>query len=53
MSRFCQNTTAEILQWIERRNRDVVVDVEEVPFVDLAGWHFDGQAGNLVHDSGK
>ena len=53
MSRFCQNTTAEILQWIERRNRDAVVDVEEVPFVDLAGWHFDGQAGNLVHDSGK
>ena len=53
MSRFCQDTTAEILQWIERRNREVVVDVEEVPFADLMGWHFDGPTGNLVHDSGK
>lgn len=53
MFRFNQNTTAEISQWIERRNREVVVNVEEVPFADLTGWHFDRKTGNLVHDSGK
>lgn len=39
--------------WIAQRNREVTVDVEEVPFADLTGWHFDLKTGNLVHDSGK
>ena len=47
------NTTDEVVAWIERRNREVEVRVEEVPFADLKGWHFDGETGNLVHDSGK
>lgn len=47
------NSTDEVVAWIERRNRDVEVRVEEVPFADLKGWHFDGETGNLVHDSGK
>lgn len=47
------NSTEEVVAWIERRNREVEVRVDEVPFADLKGWHFDDKTGNLVHDSGK
>ena len=47
------NTTEEIFAWIARRNREVVVDVKEVPFAQLKGWGFDASTGNLRHDSGK
>ena len=43
----------EVVAWIERRNREVDVRVDEVPFAELKGWHFDEMTGNLVHDSGK
>ena len=47
------NSTDEVIAWIERRNREVEVKVEEVPFKALYGWHFDDETGNLCHDSGK
>ena len=47
------NSTDEVMAWIKRRNREVVGQVDKVPFVDLRGWRFDGMTGNLVHDSGK
>ena len=47
------NSTDEVVTWIERRNREVVVQVDEVPFASLRGWHFDEATGNLVHNSGK
>ena len=47
------NSTEEVVRWIERRNHEVVVRVEDVPFGDLKGWHFDVVTGNLVHDTGK
>lgn len=47
------NSTEEVLSWIERRNREVMVEVTPVPFSELKGWHFDGETGNLCHDSGK
>ena len=47
------NSTEEILAWIERRNREVQVDVAQVPFAELKGWHFDEETGNLCHQSGK
>lgn len=47
------NSTEEVLTWIDRRNREVVVEVTPVPFLELKGWHFDGETGNLCHDSGK
>ena len=31
------NTIDEIVAWIERRNREVVVNVDEVPFSELNG----------------
>lgn len=47
------HSTDEIIAWIERRNREVDVRVEPVPFAELKGWHIDERTGNLVHDSGK
>lgn len=47
------NTTEEVLAWIERRNREVNVDINEVPFAQLKEWHFDANTGNLCHNSGK
>ena len=47
------NTTDEVLAWIERRNRDVEVRVDEVPFSELRGWAFDPSTSNLCHESGK
>ena len=43
------NTTEEVMEWIARRNREVTVKVEQVPFKSLTGWHFDDVTGNLCH----
>ena len=47
------NTTDEVLAWVRRRNREVRVSVDQVPFSALKGWHFDPETGDLCHDSGK
>ena len=47
------NSTDEVLAWIERRNREVKVNIEGVPFSRLNGWRFDPDTGNLCHESGK
>ena len=47
------NSTDDVVSWIEQRNHEVVVRVEEVPFVGMKGWHFDEGTGNLCHQSGK
>jgi len=47
------NSTDEILSWIRQRNEEVVVKVEQVPFVRLKDWLFDSATGDLCHRSGK
>lgn len=47
------NTTDEVIAWIARRNQEVQVKIEQVPFSQLKGWHFDPDSGNLCHDSGR
>ena len=47
------NTTDEVLAWIQQRNREVHVEVEQVPFAALKGWHFNESTGDLQHDSGR
>ena len=47
------NSTEDVLAWIARRNREVLVDVVPVPFSELKGWHFENETGNLRHESGK
>lgn len=46
-------TVDEVVEWIARRNREVSVKVEEIPFASMKGWHFDPVTGNLEHDSGR
>jgi oxidase EvaA len=41
-----------ILQLIERRNREVAVDIKTVPFSRLQGWIMD-EDGSLRHSTGK
>lgn len=47
------NTTEEVIDWIERRNREIEVRVEAIPFSQMKGWKFDSETGNLAHESGK
>lgn len=47
------NSTGDVLAWIQSRNHDVEVRVEQVPFTSLKGWCFDEETGNLCHESGK
>ncbi len=47
------NSTEEVLAWVGRRNREILVDVTQVPFDELEGWRFDDKTGNLCHESGK
>ena len=46
------NSTKEIKQWIERRNREVEVNVEKIPFADMKMWHSEPD-GSIRHDSGR
>ena len=47
------NSIDDIVAWVAQRNREVKVQVEQVPFRELTGWHFDDLTGNLCHNSGK
>ena len=46
------NSSEELLDWIERRNREVSVDVQPIPFSKMSGWHID-EDGCLRHDTGR
>ena len=46
------NSTDEIRQWIRQRNREVVVDVKQIPFSEMKMWHSDAD-GSIHHDSGR
>ncbi len=46
------NSTEELREWIEQRNREVHVDVNLIPFNEMEGWHVD-EEGSLHHNSGK
>jgi oxidase EvaA len=46
------NSTEEIKEWIEQRNREVEVKVEKIPFAKMTMWHSEPD-GSLHHDSGR
>lgn len=46
------NSTEEIKAWIERRNREVEVKVEKIPFAEMKMWYSESD-GSIHHDSGK
>lgn len=46
------NSTEELKSWIERRNQEVEVKVEQIPFAQMKMWHSEPD-GSLRHDSGR
>lgn len=46
------NSTEEIKAWIKRRNREVEVKIEKIPFDQMNMWHSDVD-GSVRHDSGR
>ena len=46
------NSTEEIKSWIERRNREVEVRVERIPFDQMNMWHSEDD-GSVRHDTGR
>ena len=43
----------DILHWLKSRNKAVRVDIDQIDFSAMKGWHFDKDSGDLEHDSGK
>ena len=42
----------ELREWIQRRNQEVEVSVEQIPFSEMKGWYADVD-GCIRHESGK
>ncbi|MBE0637410.1 MAG: NDP-hexose 2,3-dehydratase family protein [Bacteroidales bacterium] len=41
------------IAWMKAKNEQVHVKINQIPFSEMRLWHFDGNTGNLVHQSGK
>ena len=46
------NSTQELKEWIEQRNREVTVNVEQIPFSELDKW-YSKEDGSVHHESGS
>lgn len=46
-------TTCQVKTWLEQRNREVAVEVKQIPFTELKNWKFTENNDSLVHASGK
>ena len=46
------NTTEQVIDWLKDQNIKIKVEVNQVKFSELKGWHFD-ESLNLRHDSGR
>lgn len=46
------NSTEQVIEWLREQNIKIKVDVNQVKFSDLKGWHFD-ENSNLRHDTGR
>lgn len=46
------NSTESVISWLREQNEKIKVNVNEVRFSDLKGWHFD-ENRNLRHDTGR
>ena len=46
------NSTQELKEWIEQRNREVTVKVEQIPFSELDKW-YSKEDGSVHHESGR
>ena len=46
------NSTEDIIKWIEERNKEIEVVIEQIPFRKMEYWNV-GADGSLRHDSGR
>ena len=46
------NSTKELKEWIEQRNREVIVNVKQIPFSELDKW-YSKEDGSVHHESGR
>lgn len=46
-------STAQFLDWLEDKKKDVYHKITPIPFITLKNWRFEDLTGNLVHTSGK
>jgi dTDP-4-dehydro-6-deoxy-alpha-D-glucopyranose 2,3-dehydratase len=47
------NTTQQVLDWIQERNRQVKVHIERISFAKMKSWFIDDEQVKLQHQSGK
>ncbi|MFZ4414138.1 MAG: NDP-hexose 2,3-dehydratase family protein [Bacteroidales bacterium] len=46
------NTTEEIINWVQNRNKEISVNIQQIPFPEMDKW-FQDKDGCLRHTSGK
>lgn len=42
-----------ILNWLQVKNNEVDVSIEQIPFAKMTNWWVDPDTGNIIHQSGK
>jgi oxidase EvaA len=47
------NSTTQVLQWVNQKNRETQVDIVEIDFNKLEEWNFINNFEKLSHNSGK
>src|SRR6188768_2157212 len=47
------NTTDQILDWVQERNRQVHVNIDRIPFDKMRNWFLDEKTEKLQHTSGS
>lgn len=43
----------EVLEWIKKKNDEVVTKIEQVSLNSLRKWKYDENSGSIIHESGK
>ena len=46
-------STDDVHEWLKKRNKEVIVEVEQIKFSELDNWGFDKNKTRLSHLSGK
>ena len=46
-------TTDEVINWVKEQNKQVLVEINKIPFSELIFWQFDNDYTRLQHKTGK
>lgn len=47
------NTTQEVLDWVQKRNKEVEVNIKRISFDEMNNWKLDQVKGAVVHNSNR